>query len=61
MTNLTILNSIIEAVGANTFIDELLSRMTAEDLVVIVNEIAEAHGLDVTMQGGYSNDNSTAY
>ena len=52
MINLLTMDKIIEGIGANVFIDELLSRMTAEELITTVNEIAEEQGLDVTIDGG---------
>lgn len=47
MINLTKLNNIIEGIGANTFIDDLLARMTTEDLITTVNEIAAGHGIGI--------------
>jgi len=49
MINLLTLDEIIEAIGVNTFVDELLARMTAEDLIATVNEIAAEHGLEATI------------
>lgn len=43
MTNLTVLDNVIKAVGEQMFIDELLGRMTAEDAAV--------NGLGDTIKG----------
>ena len=51
MTNLTVLDNVIKAIGGHTFIDELLGRMTAQDAAVAIEDIAAAHGLDVTIKG----------
>lgn len=51
MTNTVVLDNIIKAIGEHTFIDELLGRMTAEDAAAAIEDIAAAHGLDVTIKG----------
>lgn len=51
MTNLTVLNNVIKAVGEHTFIDELLGRMTKEVAAAAIEDIAAAHGLDVSIKG----------
>lgn len=52
MINLLTLDDIIEAIGANTFLDDLLARMTAEELIATVDEIATEHGIEATIRSG---------
>lgn len=53
MINSTVLDNIIEAVGHNFFIDELLGRMSKDELISTINEIAQSQGLEVNVDGSF--------